>query len=149
MESNQYKPWFDWHIHRQNCQEPKCHTQRVRGDDGYMRRNKCRPIQSGSPVCCQIVVYNMISCDESFEVSTPCNPYKRQCIIWRSLRLRDNPSNLRYDTDAIAIGGIQHDRDCRGSQSWGWRMVRGGGNSCGSKKWGKLCGMAEWVECEN
>jgi len=39
-------------------------------------------------------VDNMISCDESFEVSTPCNPYKRQCIIRRSLRRRDNPSNL-------------------------------------------------------
>ena len=31
----------------------------------------------------------------------------------------------------------------------GRRMVSGGGDSCGSKKWGKLCGMAEWVECEN
>ena len=68
-----------------------------------VRRNRCHPNQSRSPVFGPILVNTMISCDGSGGVG---NRGERRCIRRRSHHRRDNPSNKQYATDAIAIGGI-------------------------------------------
>ena len=148
VESNWYNNGLYLRQPRRNRRLAKSHKRRVRVDDGCMRRNRCRPNQSRSPVLSRILINTPISCDRSGGVVTPSDRGERRYIRRQSLRQIRTPSNLRYDADGIAIGGIWRDQDCKGSQSlWlveGWRAATE--DAAVARSGGSCVGRAE---CEN